>query len=484
MAVPAITQCSIVLGLALVLLLVDRAFRRPDIPRNGQRLRKAPGTLPIVGNGLVFLRPRQELFSWFTKCVQQYGHETIAINIPTLPSGVIISDPINLAHVFQHQEIFQKGDFFRSRLHDLFGYGIVNVDGHLWKRQRKAGTQFFNAGTLKNLTNVDLPKILHDTVARLGSAGQPVDLEAVIHEATTQLMGRLAYGVEMHAEDEFTQAFDYASSEIAKRFQNPLWRWTELITGMRLRKSVSQMKAYGQKLVQDAVTRRGCADDKRPNLINILLDHLGNNELVADSALNYLSAGKDTIAQALTWTFYLLSKHNDVSDRVYDLVKSTRAVIKHDDLTPAASNFILAVFYEALRLYPPIPFELKQAKEDTTLPDGTFIPQDSVVLWCTWAMNRSTQTWGSDAELYRPDRWLHEGVMTQKSAAEFPVFQGGARLCLGKKMAEVIAIQTIATLTNAFTFSPAFEGEKTSRTHLTLPMEGGLQLLVERRQLC
>ncbi|KAF4978967.1 hypothetical protein FDECE_18134, partial [Fusarium decemcellulare] len=436
--------CSIVLGLALVLFLIESAFRRPHITRNGQRLRKAPGTLPIVGNGLMFLRPRQELFTWFTKCIQQYGHETLAIHIPTLPPGVIISDPINLGHVFQHEEIFQKGNFFRTRLHDLFGYGIVNVDGHLWKRQRKAGTQFFNAATLKHLTNIDLPKFLDETVARLDSAGETVDLEAVLHEATTQLMGKVAYGVEMHAQDDFTQEFDYASGEIAKRFQNPLWRLTELVTGMRLRKSVSQMKAYGQKLVNDAVTRRECADDKSPTLIDTLLDHLGDRALVADSALNYLSAGKDTIAQALTWAFYLLSKHKDVSERVYSLVKSTSTVIRHEDLTPEARNFILAVFYEALRLYPPIPFELKQAKEDTTLPDGTFIPRNSVVLWCTWAMNRSTETWGSDAELYRPDRWLHEGVLTQKSAAEFPVFQGGARLCLGKKMAELIAVQVIA----------------------------------------
>jgi cytochrome P450 len=65
-----------------------------------------------------------------------------------------------------------------------------------------------------------------------------------------------------------------------------------------------------QKLVEQA---QQCEDsnceaklEKTSSLIHILLDHLGDRSLVTDSALNYLSAGKDTIAQALTWTFYLL----------------------------------------------------------------------------------------------------------------------------------------------------------------------------------
>ncbi|KAH7009034.1 cytochrome P450 [Ilyonectria destructans] len=464
--------------------------------------REAPGTLPFLGHGLVFLRPRQQLFVWFTRCIQQYGHETLRIAIPTLPPGVIIADPVNLDYVFKHEEMFEKGQFFRRRLQDLFGYGIVNVDGDLWKRQRAAGTQFFNATTLRNLARIDLPRVLKRSILHIDAnvdSRMAIDLEAVIHEATTQLMSRVAYGVEMHADDDFTRAFDHASGEIAKRFQNPFWRFTELVTGMKLRQSVRIMKSYGQNLVAQAVARRngrndtgvGKGYDEGPSLIDKLLNCLGDEALVADSALNYLSAGKDTIAQALTWTFYLLTKHKDVAEKVFGLVNSDIArsfpdngwttTTKQQDLGPEATHFILAVFYEALRLYPPIPFEMKQAQQDTILPDGTFIPQKSVVLWCTWAMNRSAKTWGSDAEKYRPERWLHNGKIMQRSTSEYPVFQGGARLCLGKKMAELIAVQVIAALTRSFMFVPAFQGEKTSRTHLTMPMRDGFQVMVKRR---
>ncbi|RMJ08503.1 hypothetical protein CDV36_011879 [Fusarium kuroshium] len=437
-----------------------------------------------------------------TRCIRQYGHETLGIALPILPPGVIIADPVNLDFVFKHEELFQKGQFFRHRLQDLFGYGIVNVDGDLWRKQRAAGTHFFNGATMKSLTESELPRALEQTVRQLdqyANSDTALDLEVVFHELTTQLIGRLAYGAEMHANDEFTTAFDHASAEIAKRFQNPLWRLTELITGGKLTESVRVIKRYGQDLVAQTIKKRKVKDgpanlegnNTASNLIETLLDSLGDQELVADSALNYLSAGKDTIAQALTWTFYLLIMHQGVAEKIYHLHIGTGSQSTQDgrcqssmiqqDLSPETTHFILAVFYESLRLYPPIPFDMKEAQNDTILPDGTCIPKGSVVLWCTWAMNRSAKTWGEDADTFRPERWLEGGRFKQRTTGEFPVFQGGARLCLGKKMAERIAVQVIATLTRLFIFERDFEGEKTSPTHLTLPMEGGLQVCIKDR---
>lgn len=164
--------------------------------------------------------------------------------------------------------------------------------------------------------------------------------------------------------------------------------------------------------------------------------------------------------------------------------------------TPASMPYTLAIFNEALRLFPPIPFEIKQAQSATTLPDGTVLPSGSVVVWCPWAMNRSRLTWGDDADEFRPERWLMAAdieekgaglpplkmAVTQKSASDFPVFNGGLRMCLGKKMAELIAVQVIATVAWTFEFVPAYEGrERTSKSSLTLPMEGGLPVFVKVR---
>ncbi|KAG6361478.1 hypothetical protein INS49_009705 [Diaporthe citri] len=519
-------------GFAVVALILQSVFRKSGITRGGAPLRKPPNTLPLVGNGILFLQARQKLFSWFVKCERIFGHETFELYVPSLPPGVVINDPANLDYVFRNEAIFSKGDFVKKPLWDLFGHGIINSDGELWKVQRKAGLAFLNTKNLQVLTDVALPQYLAQSVEFLKSRSRDVreaDLQSVFHEITTQLMGKLAYNMEMHADDDFTLAFDYASGATAERVQNPLWRVTEIIFGARLRKSIAIVKTYGKQIVDTAIQNRerGTKDTRGSSnhpesdekldkisgsLIQSLLDSIGDREMVADAALNYLSAGRDTTAQALTWTFHLLMHHRytlaKIRQEVQQALQSqpaqrgdgsampTLLPVDPTLFTPASMPYTLAIFNEALRLFPPIPFEIKQAQSSTTLPDGTVLPSGSVVVWCPWAMNRSKLTWGDDADEFRPERWLvaadieEKGAglpllkmaVTQKSASEFPVFNGGPRTCLGKKMAELIAVQVIATVAWTFEFVPAYEGrERASKSSLTLPMEGGLPVFVKVR---
>ncbi|KAI0888281.1 cytochrome P450 [Annulohypoxylon maeteangense] len=503
-------------GLLGALLYYQFVLQSPTIQRNGAPLRKPPNTLPIVGNGILFLRPRQKLFSWFVKCERQFGHETFQINVPTLPPGVVINDPKNLDYVFKNEGIFSKGDLFKRLSWDLFGYGIINVDGELWKTQRKAGLAFLNASNLRVLTEVALPRYLGlavDYLRAQASAESDVDLQHVFHEITSQLMGKMAYDMEMHADDEFTVAFDYASGVTTERFQNPLWFITEFFTGFRFRGALHTIRTFGLGIVESAAETRknprdarsalGSASDRLDevsgSLIQSLLDVFGDDQkLVSDAALNYLSAGRDTVAQALTWCMYLLMQHRFVAGKIRNEVRTSLGNIQEpfvisngsdiekvnsNVFTPTSLPYTMATFYETLRLYPPIPFEIKQCEKPTTLPDGTFLPEKAIVFWCTWAMNRSKVTWGEDAESFRPERWLTEdGKLVTKSAAEFPVFNGGPRLCLGKRMAESLAIQVIATMVLLFDFMPHYEGERVSKSSLTLPMKGGLPCLVKPRR--
>ncbi|KAI0386293.1 cytochrome P450 [Hypomontagnella monticulosa] len=504
------------LGLLGAVVCYQFVLRTPTIRKNGVPLKKPPNTLPIIGNGILFLRPRQKLFSWFVKCQRQFGHETFQITVPTLPPGVVINNPKNLEFVFKNESIFSKGDFFKRLSWDLFGNGIINVDDELWRAQRKAGLAFLNTSNLRVLTEVALPRYLGHAVKHLQAKESDeniIDLQTVFHEITSQLMGKMAYDMEMHANDDFTVAFDYASGATTKRFQNPLWFITELITGSKFKRALYTIRTFGHRIVDSAVT----ADSKdrspgsNPNSIPDRLDEVSgsliqsllevfsdNRTIVSDAALNYLSAGRDTVAQALTWCIYLLMQHREVVDRIRNealaLIGNTQEPflrphgreeeINSAALTPISLPYTMATFYETLRLYPPIPFEIKQCEKATTLPDGTFLPEKSIVFWCTWAMNRSRISWGDDADSFRPERWLSgDGKLVTKNAAEFPVFNGGPRLCLGKRMAEILAAQVIATMVLLFDVTPAYEGERVSKSSLTLPMEGGLPCFVKPRLL-
>jgi cytochrome P450 len=331
--------------------------------------------------------------------------------------------------------------------------------------------------------------------------------------------------MEMHAQDSFSVAFEYASGKTGERFQNPLWQLTELFFGRRFRESVAEVKDFGADIVSNAVKARGSkepsvnamerkeVDSVSGSLINSLLDSIPDHQIVADAALNYLSAGRDTTAQSLTWTFYLLMRYPEFISKIRQELSSSRIACSGNltNLTPSALPYTMAVFYESLRLYPPVPFEIKQCEQPTTLPDGTFLPRNTVVVWCTWAMNRSATTWGPESHEFRPERWItteagpgpggnsnQDGPIEQhgnergnesrirlisRPAWEFPVFNGGPRTCLGKKMAEAIAAMVIASLASEFDFEEVEKGkERVSRNSLTLPMEGGLPCLVTRRK--
>ncbi|TVY35483.1 Cytochrome P450 [Lachnellula subtilissima] len=292
--------------------------------------------------------------------------------------------------------------------------------------------------------------------------------------------------------------------------RNPLWKVTELFLGRKLRKSIAQIKAFGSEIVAKAVWAKqsqkpisnvntkadfaNTVEGISGSLVHSLLDTIDDHSVVADAALNYLTAGRDTTAQALTWLFYCLMKHPDVTKAIRTEVDNVaKAAFSVEDafldlhqidtalFQASKLPYTMAAFYEALRLYPPIPFEFKQCMKATILPDGTILPKDAVLLWCTWAMNRSQLTWGKNADEFRPERWFDNGNLITKTAFEFPVFNGGPRICLGKKMAESVAVQVIATFVLHFDFKALDNNERFSKNSLTLPMEGGLPCNVKIR---
>lgn len=335
--------------------------------------------------------------------------------------------------------------------------------------------------------------------------------------------------MEISSTHPFSVAFDHASNHIGLRFQNPLYKITELFTGSAFRSSLSEVKRFGRDIVRNARKRRakaafeslitqsdseqsqsessGGENSRFGTLIDSLIESFANPTIVADAALNFLSAGRDTTAQSLTWTLYALLRNSETLPK---LRKEIESVFSHpekrnyDDhkangngkepaititnLQPLSLPYTLATFHESLRLYPPVPVEIKQTLRPLTLPDGTSLPTDAVVVWCIWALNRSETTFGADAALFRPERWIDEhGKLLRRSEAEYPVFNGGPRACLGRKMAEVLACWALGTILVEFEFEEQKGehgecAERVSANSLTLPMEGGLPCRVSLRR--
>ncbi|KIW65588.1 hypothetical protein PV04_07834 [Phialophora macrospora] len=533
---------SIALLLGILALAVHAFAGRARIHRHGQRLSRPSDSLPILGNAIQFLKPRHVLFDWFVKCQRVFGDETFEISVPSLPPGVVINSPVVLEYVLKNEASITKGQFFTDRSWDLFGYGIINASGELWRAQRKAGLKFFSGTNLEVMVDDVLPDVYEDSIREgLLQAARDrsvIDLQKVFHDLTTTVVGHMAYDMEIDASSPFSKAFDHASSQIGLRFQNPLYRITEMFTGASFRASLVEVKRFGKQIVTEARKRRARdafeslvtntneeeakfnAQRTDPGadghglgfgtLIDSLIESLGDPVIVADAALNFLSAGRDTTAQSLTWTLYALLRHPDCLRRIRDEIdavfqpnddKSGEYVHLHlAHLQPTSLPYTTATFYEALRLYPPVPFEIKQTTQPVTLPDSTSLPAGAIVVWCIWALNRSARTFGADADSFNPGRWLEKDRATTsddvhftgnaRPVGEFPVFNGGPRSCLGKKMAEVMACWVLVRLLAEWEFEEvndglhmdAETGERRSANSLTLPMEGGLPVRVRQRR--
>ena len=118
--------------------------------------------------------------------------------------------------------------------------------------------------------------------------------------------------MDIAASSPFSEAFDFASEAITHRFQNPFWKISEAIMGARLRKAVAEVKKFGREIVFSALARKRHAavqvkeaaakrKSSRNNLIDNLLNHIDDHQVVADAAMNFLSAGlshhSDTLNQ-------------------------------------------------------------------------------------------------------------------------------------------------------------------------------------------
>ncbi len=112
--------------------------------------------------------------------------------------------------------------------------------------------------------------------------------------------------MDMEASSAFSEAFDFASGAIGERFQNPFWNFTEIFCGAKFRAAIAEVKRYGRSIVAVTVQKglekqaeesngeKNRIDDDESisgSLIKLLMEGIDDHEIVADAALNYLSAG-------------------------------------------------------------------------------------------------------------------------------------------------------------------------------------------------
>jgi len=225
-----------------------------------------------------------------------------------------------------------------------------------------------------------------------------------------------------------------------------------------------------------------------------------------DMILNFLIAGRDTTANLLTWTAYLVAQHPEVEEK---LLEEHRRVLSgvvgegnpsgedgsgdHPPSRKEEGKVVLTgsllkklkytqqVLEEALRLYPAVPLDFRQAIEDDVLPNGVFVGKGEFIGYSAYITHRSPKYW-ENPEKFDPDRFSSNHSSHNKlHPYQFVPFHGGPQRCLGQKMALLEAKVMCYHLFNNFKLSIVPDHPVQVHKSVTLRAKFGIKAFVEKR---
>jgi len=193
-----------------------------------------------------------------------------------------------------------------------------------------------------------------------------------------------------------------------------------------------------------------------------LLDHLVHQtddfDIIRDETFNILLAGRDTTAGLTTFTITLLADHPDVFNRLRaEVLEILGPNGKVNPENLREMKYLRAVLNETLRLYPPVPFNIRYSKQGTVWPavDGgkpIYIPPNTQISYLPWLMHRRVDLWGPTALQFDPNRFIDERVKKYlvPNPFIFLSFNAGPRICLGQQFAYNEASTIIARIAQSF----------------------------------
>ncbi|KAF4318741.1 hypothetical protein JM18_006532 [Phytophthora kernoviae] len=354
------------------------------------------------------------------------------------------------------------------------------VDGHKWLRQRKTASNLFSMrGLRESMAAVVQENVLtlHEIFQRAMDSGEPLDLFHLFNRFTFEVISEIAFGIKFDGlgtdvEHPVETAFNYAQQRLFTRFLEPSWlwktqRWLNVGDEREFRKQVQIIDDTCYSIISRSIAawqgncsaigdnEAATASTKvqKSDIISLFLDGASDNDsklgeqidpkYLRDIVVTFMTAGRDTTAAALSWFFYILNQHPETEKKIREEMASKLPELVSGGI-PSPSMLqvnelvnLEAALKETLRLYPAVPSNIREALQDVILCDGTVVEAGEAVSWSSYSMGRMPHVWGSDAKVFKPERWIDTttGKLIAVSPFKFTLFSAGPRVCLGAKLA-------------------------------------------------
>jgi cytochrome P450 len=197
-----------------------------------------------------------------------------------------------------------------------------------------------------------------------------------------------------------------------------------------------------------------------------------------DQVITIFLAGYETVANALAWTWHLLSENPECERRFHEEIdRELQGRLPSYDDVPRL-RYVEMVFAEAMRLYPPAWAMGRYAQQDFQLGEF-FLPAKTTVLMSQFILHRDARFF-PDPLRFDPERFTPEAKARRTKFTYFP-FGAGARQCIGESFAWMEGVLLLATLGQVWklTLVPGHRVEP--QPLITLRSRYGMRMTVSAR---
>jgi cytochrome P450 len=266
---------------------------------------------------------------------------------------------------------------------------------------------------------------------------------------------------------------------VAERFERPVW--VPGAEGRRLRAAIQLLDERVQRMIEArraAPADSGGPQDLMARLLSVRDEEQGGARMtdkqVRDEILTLFVAGHETTANGLAWTLYCLCR----DPKWYAAVEHEVDALPGDPTVVDLPRLELALraFKEALRLYPPVYSDARQAMVATPFA-GCDLPEGAIVFYAPYALHRRADLW-PDPERFDPDRFLPAEESRRSRYAWIP-FGVGPRVCIGMGFALMEAQLVLAKLMRHARFE--LVGDEVPEATAALRPRGGMRMRVRLR---
>jgi len=302
---------------------------------------------------------------------------------------------------------------------------------------------------------------------------------------TLAIVGKTLFGTDVESEageirDALTEIMHLFTFGLTLPFGDKIEKIL-IFPRIRFQKARNRLDAIVYRVINE---RRASGID-RGDLLSMLLmsqdedDPSGmSDQQVRDEAMTLFMAGHETTANALTWTWYLLSQSPEIEHRLHhelDTVLGRRLPTIEDASKLRYTESVLA---EAMRLYPPAWTVGRRALSDYQVGDY-HIPARSILLMSQWVTHHDERFF-PDPFKFDPDRWTPEEREKRPRFAYYP-FGGGPRVCIGEPFAWMEGVLLIATLAGRWRLALVPGHRVETQPLITLRPKYGMRMIVRER---